>query len=693
MGASSCSTQPKEDECPLEEWRCGDGSCIYKGYVCDGEADCPTGDDEKGCRRLSSFFVKEEGYRHISNGRVIQANEEECARLCLYKKSTKNGFCSSFSFKSGDGGKKGKCILGNQIGNNDFNTLDEKKSWSFNSLNETEKQKRGLKGTQYIQGLRLQRIKKMKPKLVQVKVGGERGSVCAQTVTGKTQDIICASAGYNFGVEQVQNVSVSLDAESSASHTVTCTGLEGSLSDCQVTEKTTCSFITAITCRERARECSDDEYTCDSGQCITLESLCDDKPDCVDGSDEDSKHCKSSTQVKLVGGQSSNTGRLEVRHQGVWGTVCEDNFSDREATIFCRMLGYNGLVGWSEVNSREQVEGSWPIWIRFSENSSCLGTENTIEDCHAVDLWQHDYYCTHHEDIELTCSDSMEAGGYQSDQPRSQPKQLLENCGLRGSKASGEEVARVAGGRNVQQGDIPWQASIRLRGPGKNSFHHCGAVIVSPFHVLTAAHCVWDYSLKKGAYYVRVGDTVQEIKESVEQELDIDEVKIHDGFNVGPYLNHDIALITIKKDGGGIRLGGSVSPICLPSSTLHSDDNITISGWGRTSFDQYGKGNQYTNKLQSASVPVIPYEVCSQEAVYGATSLSPGMFCAGHLQGGSDTCEGDSGGPAAVEEGGRGVLVGITSWGYGCGRVNKPGVYTRVSQYVDWIYDNVRLQH
>jgi len=76
--------------------------------------------------------------------------------------------------------------------------------------------------------------------------------------------------------------------------------------------------------------------------------------------------------------------------------------------------------------------------------------------------------------------------------------------------------------------------------------------------------------------------------------------------------------------------------------------------------------------------------------------ISLGMFCAGLLEGGADTCQGDSGGPAVAflrlskfhET--RATLVGLTSWGYGCGRENKPGVYTQVNRYVDWVYEKTR---
>ena len=63
--------------------------------------------------------------------------------------------------------------------------------------------------------------------------------------------------------------------------------------------------------------------------------------------------------------------------------------------------------------------------------------------------------------------------------------------------------------------------------------------------------------------------------------------------------------------------------------------------------------------------------------------------CAGITRGGKDTCKGDSGGPLVVKSnGGRYTLAGITSWGDGCGRPNRPGVYTNVSKLTSWIIRN-----
>ena len=111
-----------------------------------------------------------------------------------------------------------------------------------------------------------------------------------------------------------------------------------------------------------------------------------------------------------------------------------------------------------------------------------------------------------------------------------------------------------------------------------------------------------------------------------------------------------------------------------------------MSGWGSTGQASGG----YSRRLQTASVPILETAKCMEPQVYGPDKLTSGMICAGFLAGGLDSCQGDSGGPMVGEVRGRATLLGIISWGYGCGRANKPGVYTRVASYVDWIDEIMR---
>lgn len=106
------------------------------------------------------------------------------------------------------------------------------------------------------------------------------------------------------------------------------------------------------------------------------------------------------------------------------------------------------------------------------------------------------------------------------------------------------------------------------------------------------------------------------------------------------------------------------------------DGQATILGWGNTS-----EGGQQADNLQKATLPVTSDDTC--KGAYG--KYNPvAMMCAGVPEGGVDTCQGDSGGPLVVAN----KLIGVTSWGEGCARPGKPGVYARVGAY----YDDIQAQ-
>ena len=105
-------------------------------------------------------------------------------------------------------------------------------------------------------------------------------------------------------------------------------------------------------------------------------------------------------------------------------------------------------------------------------------------------------------------------------------------------------------------------------------------------------------------------------------------------------------------------------------------------GWGVTT-----EGGMFlAANLQKVTIPVVDDETCFME--FGGL-MRDNMVCAGEE--GKDSCSGDSGGPLVcpLAEGGSLVLVGVTSWGQGCGRPNKPGVYTEVAYFIDWIRDTI----
>ncbi|KAK2115331.1 hypothetical protein P7K49_005957 [Saguinus oedipus] len=151
---------------------------------------------------------------------------------------------------------------------------------------------------------------------------------------------------------------------------------------------------------------------------------------------------------------------------------------------------------------------------------------------------------------------------------------------------------------------------------------------------------------------------------------------------------HDLVLIRLKKKGDRCATRSQfVQPICLPEpgGAFPAGHKCQIAGWGHLGEDV----SSYSSSLREALVPLVADHKCSSPEVYGA-DISPNMLCAGYFDCKSDACQGDSGGPLACEKNGVAYLYGIISWGDGCGRLHKPGVYTRVANYVDWINDRIR---
>jgi len=733
LAPPNCPTQQPatSNHCHKEEYSCLDGSCISKDYVCDGEPDCGGGEDERDCRRIASLFAKEEGFRlqgvtEPTVEETFDASEEECAKACYYSKRC----CTSFSTRPGKDGRKDRCLLSTIFENQVFDTLVQKGSWNYHKLNvsqsEGERTCRGRRATcgsccGSIDGLRLRNRKRggkggagrtSNGQIVEVNVDGSWGSLCDDSFTMVEANLVCKQMGYHLGAKEVVR-GAGRDRRDGTIPiaSLKCGGWEKCLGECNLDQKTRCGSnqAVAVVCSEvEEGSCEEDEFHCSSGECVDIQKLCNGEPNCRDHSDEEVNRCGQRIEVRHSDQDryGHNSGLLEVRHKGIWGTVCKEYFSEDEAKVFCRMLGYEGNATFDSTGDEVgQRKGSWPIWITLEEEGTCTGNEGSIEECHEPGLWEHYDECDHRDDVILSCTDKAEVDrNVRAVTSDYDSKQIVEQCGLwrKASDIHGDANPRIAGGVKVDHGTLPWQASIRLRGPADRTFHHCGAVIISPFHLLTTAHCLWDYRDTKGIYYVRVGDNVIEVLDKEEQEFDIEKIDFHEDFGVGPYLNNDIAVVHIKREGGsgGIKFGNKVGPACLPPKDLVLSPaiNLTVSGWGKNGYDQSQRqrGTNFVSKLNMAVVPVIQRSACKEEKVYGPEKISLGMFCAGLLEGGPDTCQGDSGGPAVTflrlskfhET--RATLVGLTSWGYGCGRENKPGVYTQVSRYVDWVYEKTR---
>jgi len=220
---------------------------------------------------------------------------------------------------------------------------------------------------------------------------------------------------------------------------------------------------------------------------------------------------------------------------------------------------------------------------------------------------------------------------------------------------------RIVGGTPAVIEEFPYQISLQYNGK-----HICGGSIIGSFTVLTAAHCV--HNLPRSQLTVFAGSTFY--NGGAKHNVAI--VRQHKFYN-DDTSDYDIAVIKVTVH---FKVGPTIQPIALPAQNEVVPKTMGIvTGWGYTKED-----GAISRSLMQVSVPIIDRKRC--RTMYndeGVVTLR--MICAGYVDGGRDSCQGDSGGPLVIH----GKLVGVVSWGYGCARTNHPGVYVKVSKFINWI--------
>ncbi len=243
--------------------------------------------------------------------------------------------------------------------------------------------------------------------------------------------------------------------------------------------------------------------------------------------------------------------------------------------------------------------------------------------------------------------------------------------------------SEIVGGEDCDISEYPWQAAIYADG------YLCGASVIHQYWVITAAHCVEEGNQVFDAESITIGvgssNEYAGLFSAGGDEYEVAEVISHPNYGGN---GNDIALLRTKQP---IEFNNDVQPISLIcQSQINSGAQepgviTTVTGWGNTS--QNGQGSDV---LQFIEVPIIAYNDpgLSWQLSNGVNSNTE--IIAGAIDGGMDSCQGDSGGPLVVRniEDTDWLLVGITSWGLGCAQDGRPGVYTKVSNYINWINTN-----
>ncbi|XP_053409782.1 serine protease 1-like [Nycticebus coucang] len=215
---------------------------------------------------------------------------------------------------------------------------------------------------------------------------------------------------------------------------------------------------------------------------------------------------------------------------------------------------------------------------------------------------------------------------------------------------SADDDDKIVGGYTCTENSVPYQVSLSS---GSDDTPGCGGSLINDEWVVSSARCC------KSHFQVRLGEHNIKILEGNEQVINSAKVICHPDFDSWT-IDNDIMLIKLASPA---TLNAHVSPISLPSACVPAGTECLISGWGKTLRN--------SDLLQCVKVPLMSDAQC--KAAYPG-EITSNMICAGFPEGGKDSCRGDTGGPVACN----GELQGITSWPFGCGQKDMPGIYTKV---------------
>ncbi|XP_063395305.1 mucin-2-like [Cydia fagiglandana] len=409
----------------------------------------------------------------------------------------------------------------------------------------------------------------------------------------------------------------------------------------------------------RCEWCSEDQYVCaNAKQCVEQLRVCDGVPDCPLGDDE--KSCVAlADQVDNEVVPYNEEGYVMVRKRGVWGRLCVESFEEAvheaHSTLqlpdlgraVCRAMTFQS-VGYAREarEGRAARAGYWEVWHDARARDARLTFRRAS--------------CKKRRALRVRCG-------------------ALE-CGVR--PHADAQQPRVVGGGGAAAGAWPWQAALYRDGD-----FQCGATLITAEWLLSASHCF--YQATEAHWVARLGALRRGAwpRGPWERAARVLRVELHPRYAARGFRN-DIALLRVAR----LPLHARLRPACLPPPRRAppARQHCTVLGWGQL----YEHERVFPDTLQEVELPVISTAECRRRtAALPLYRVTDDMFCAGYERGGRDACLGDSGGPLMCQEAdNKWYIYGVTSNGYGCARANRPGVYTKVSHYIDWI-DGVIAAH
>lgn len=236
--------------------------------------------------------------------------------------------------------------------------------------------------------------------------------------------------------------------------------------------------------------------------------------------------------------------------------------------------------------------------------------------------------------------------------------------------------AKIMGGLYAKTGEDPWQVGLVRAELTVKPRAFCGGSLIAPFWVVTAAHCV-DLDTRPGDFDV-IGGTIDLSKAGIR--VKVAEIFLHPNYVDTDHLN-DIALVRLQNSVTAPARAIAILAPAKEADHLQWKKTARVTGWGYLAED----GSTVAD-LRYVEVPVYSNKDCNDAVSYDG-AVADDMVCAGFPEGRKDACQGDSGGPLTVAAGDERLLAGVVSWGEGCGRPYKFGVYTRAARYTTWVED------